>query len=84
MPTIKRISAQVRRGVVVHTIREYVALVQFHASADERTVVAMAEAAGVCPGTMAKHIAGDVEHPRYESVVGILRAFGYRVLASPA
>lgn len=60
LKTVKRINTQVRRGVVVHTIREYVSLVQFHASADDRSIVALADAAGVCPGTMAKHIAGEI------------------------
>jgi len=77
----QQVDARRPTPLVIQRTSDYVAIVQYHASVDTRSIPQIARDAGVSPGTVAKHVAGEITRPTFRTVVSLLRAFGYAVQA---
>jgi len=67
-------------GLVLKSVQDYIYLVQM-ASANGMTAAQLCDKAGVCYGTAAKHLAGDITTPHLRTTIAILKTIGYTVRA---
>ena len=79
MKTIKNRVFRGKRRLVLRSVEDYVSLIRFEASMDNRTTSEIARAADVAPATLANHLSGETTRPGFRTVVKILKAFGYFV-----
>lgn len=66
------------KGLVIKSVQDYIDLV-WMAGSHGVSAGALSDRAGVCYGTAAKHLAGDITTPHLRTAVAILHALGYHV-----
>jgi DNA-binding phage protein len=63
--------------MIVKTVSEVQDVASFQAGYLKKSYKEIAEEADVCERTVARFISGETQHPRFFTVVSILRALGY-------
>jgi len=66
------------QGLIIRSVQDYIDLV-WMAGSNGTTAIELSARAGICYGTAAKHLAGDITTPHMRTAVSILQALGYKI-----